>query len=172
MATRRSGSVGVGAALSYLYATLTQGGADAFVQATIATPLTNATEELCLLVREILIELPNVNPVSGGRFELTLTRKSQTAIPTLTSTYQSLITKLSRAVGVTTSGGIVWDPLPLIQYDTESGPRIVEQNIYAQFDSAATGGTNTAYVRIGYTLESISAVDRNAILVATATATA
>lgn len=169
MATK---NVGVGQQLSYLYATLTQGGADAFVQATIATPLTSATSESCLLVREILIEWPGVNPVSAGSFELALTRKSQSAMPLLTSTYQSLILKQMRRTGIVTSGGFIFEALTRIGYDTDNGPRIVESNIYAQFDSNATGGTNTAYMRIGYTLENISIEDRNAILVSTSTAAA
>lgn len=171
MATK---SAGVGLALSFLYSgAITQGSADAFKEVTVATPLSAgaASAELCLVVREILIQWPNVNPVSGGNFELTLTRKSQTGMPTPTSTFQSLILKRAKFFGIVTSGGIAWDGTEYLFFDTERAPRIVESNIYAQLDSNGTGAANTAYMRIGYTLESISEADRNSILVATATAT-
>lgn len=171
MATRRN--AGTGLILSYLYSgAIVQGSADAFKEATVATPITATSTDLCLVVREILVEFPAINPVSAGRYEVSITRKSQTAIPTLTATYQSLITKLQRTTGVTTSGGIIWDSLPLIQFTEEQAPRIVESNIYVQFDSNGTGAANTAYVRIGYTAQPISAEDRNTILVNTATAAA
>lgn len=150
--------------LSYLYGTMTQGGADAFVQASIATPLANASG-FAATVREIVIEWPRISVAASVNMELALTRKTLAAMPNITE--KSLIQKWKYAVDMATSGAI-FNPTGVLinQYADDVAPLIVESTIYCQLDSNATTLTGTAYIRIGYTLDKIADVDRLNIIAA------
>jgi hypothetical protein len=144
------------AALSYLSAVLVQGGADAFIQAQIATALSGA-DGIAFRLREILLTASPAQAASAS-FEFSLTRKSFAAMPTLVE--KSLITRFSRAASFTTSGLFIVDTTLRIPYSEDDAPIIVEDPLYAQIDTATTGAAGTFYVRLGYTQEKISAVDR------------
>jgi len=147
--------------LNYLYATLTESAADVFVQATIATPV--AGTGFAGVVREIVVAWPRPNIVAAANAEIALTRKTLTAMPDIDE--KSLIFKRKRYIELGTQGAF-FDPdgVQVLQYTDEQAPVIVEPNWYCQFDSAASGIALVAKIRIGYTLEKISEVDRLSII--------
>lgn len=147
-------------ALSYLSATLTQGGADAFAQTTIATALSGQTKTAYLL-REICWEFTGVfgfHRADASEISLSLTRKSFAAMPTLLE--KAIISKWKRTFGYATSGFAAGDTVIRVPFDADEAPIIVEDPIYAQIDSTATTEVNVVVVRLGYQLVNISEVDR------------
>lgn len=156
--------------LAYLYATLTQGSADAFVQAAIATPFTGVNN-LAGRVKEILIEwgtstqglVPAISATS--RAEATISRKSLAAIPDITA--PSLVIKQVRTTALSTNGGAFdGDGVHQILYTDANAPIMAEANWYAQLDSNNSGIVNVTKVRIGYELVEITTEDKNAIIAA------
>lgn len=143
-------------ALSYLYCTLTQGSADAFVQSQISTALTGLTTS-CYRLRELLIQ-GAIPQAASASWEITLSRKSMAAMPTILE--PSVIHRWSRQASFTTSGLALVESTIRIAWTEEEAPIIVEDPIYAQLDTATTSASNTVYLRLGYVLESISQVDR------------
>lgn len=150
-------------ALRFLYATLTQGSADAFIQANMATALSGQTKT-AYRVREILIEWgvagssQGQGVFNGGVWELCLTRKTQAAMPVITD--KSVIAKFKRASAITTSGASILDTISRYVYSEDDDLIIVEDPVYWQLDTAGTALTNVAQVRVGYQEVSISEVDR------------
>lgn len=144
------------AALSYLTATLTQGSADAFIQAQISTALSGQTK-VCYRLRELLIQGPQAHGASVTQ-ELSLTRKSFAAMPTALE--KSLIHRWSRSASFTTSGLTMVESTIRLLWGEDDAPIIVEDPIYAQYDSATTSAASTIYIRLGYVTDSISEVDR------------
>lgn len=148
--------------LQYLWGSALQSGADAFVQAAIATALNNVSG-IAYSIKEIMFELPNLINASGSR-ECSLTRKSMAAMPLITE--KSLITKFKQGEAFTTSGSIINDVIVRQTFDSpDQELLIVEDPIYFQFDTAAVG-TNTGYVRIGYVQQKISDLDRVSLIAA------
>lgn len=156
--------------LSYLYATLTQGGADAFVQASIATPFTGISTGLAGRVKEILMEFGTstqgaVAISATSREEVALTRKSLAAIPDITA--PSLVVKVAKATNLSTNGGgIDTDIVHQILYTDENAPLMAESVWYAQLDSNNTAVVNVVKLRIGYEIVNISEETRLGIIAA------
>lgn len=156
--------------LSYLYATLTQGGADAFVQATIATPFTGFDAGVGARVKEILIEYGTstqgtVAISATSRQEVAITRKSLSAIPDISA--PSLVLKQAKATNLSTNGGGVdVEMVRQVLYTDENAPLMVEANWYAQLDSNNTAVVNVARIRIGYEVVKVPEVQRLAIIAA------
>jgi len=69
-------------ALAYVVGSVTQGSADAFAEAEIATALSGQTSR-AFRVREIMVEFPAFTTTASS-IELTLTRRSMSAIPLIT----------------------------------------------------------------------------------------
>jgi len=147
-----------------LVATITQGGADAFVQATMETALTGQTKQ-AYKVLEIQIENANANSIFFGagvaeEWEIALSRRSKAAIPEISdvdvikkfkfgTTYQTAVGQ-----GVQPDGILLWQPPAGLE------PIVVEDPLYIQLDSNATGLTHSAIVVVTYELVTISEVDR------------
>lgn len=145
-------------ALKYLWTSLVQGGNDAFVQAQIATGLFGQTKT-AYRVREIITEWSGtLGAGNAAQYEFALTRKSFAAMPVLTD--KSLIVKTKRIGSFTTSGQAVIPQIERIIYSDLDNLLIVEDPVYAQLDSNASGATNTLLVRIGYEIVTLSDVDR------------
>lgn len=145
-------------ALSFLPFTLTQGSADAFIQASIATALTGLTKTA---YRMALLEFEVPSIWNDGRdLQLSLTRKSYAAMPTSMVLEKSNIFYWRRFVSLTTSGAAMYDRVLRFTWTDDDAPIIVEDPIYAQLDSAATTASNVVYGRIGYWQDTISEVDR------------
>ena len=143
-------------ALAYIVGTVTEGSADAFTQAEIATALSGQTAR-AFRIREILFETPIITP-DASNFELVLSRRSQSSMPNITD--RNVIAKLKVAKSMTTSGAVVQQIVQRLQFDEDDNLLIVEDPIYFCIDSATTSAALVGYVRIGYELVNINANDR------------
>lgn len=152
--------------LKWLFGTLTQGGADAFIQASIATPF--GVDKSVGVVKQIDFFWPRIATNAGAAVnqEFALTVKSFAAMP-VPGTDRSLLLARRRYAEMVTSGaysylgyqtllaGIDWpEDQPLI---------MAEPTWYAQFDSNSTGLTSTAYIKIGYSEDTMNDADRFAL---------
>lgn len=146
-------------ALSYLWTTLTQGSADAFIQATVSTGLFGQTK-IAYRLREILLEFSSTQGVAGtsSQWEVSLTRKSFAAMPTTLE--KSLIWKWKRSNVLVTSGMVTADTAVRVTFQESDNILVVEDPIYAQLDSNGTSATNVVYLRLGYERVAVSDVDR------------
>lgn len=145
-----------------LWATLTQGSADAFIQASIATGLTGLPT-IAYQLTELLIEFGVAGTAQGvaaasGNWEVAITRKSMTAMPVVTE--KSMIHKFKRGAAFNTSGLVIADALLRITWPENTGPVIVEDPFYAQLDTASTSATNVVELKFSYQQIKISEVDR------------
>ncbi len=70
--------------LSYLLASVTQGSADAFAEASVATAL-QGLNNVAFRVREIFFEAPPgaIRAINVLGFEASITRRTKTAMPTV-----------------------------------------------------------------------------------------
>jgi len=138
--------------------TLTQGGADAFKEAEEITGLDPSSGQGWLLKRlEVLF--PNAAGLQGlsadSAIEWSLTRDTKAAMSNLADS--DVIYQAGIFNALTTSGEIM---VPgLFTYDFPDGVLVVEPSIYAQLDSAATGLTMSAYMRLYYETVKLSEVD-------------
>lgn len=147
-------------ALSYLPFTLTQGGADAFVQASIATALTGQTK-VCYRMASLEIEFPSIAIGASADWQFSITRKSYAAMPTSPTIEKAMIHYFRRQQYAATAVGFVFDVRTMVwRWSDDDAPIIVEDPLYAQLDTATTSLTNVLYGRIGYWLDSISEVDK------------
>lgn len=150
------------AALAYLTGTATQGSADAFVEAEIATAL-QGLSNVAFRVRELLFELPNVGNATGGpNIEAAISRRSKAAMPNITD--RDVIAKIFHQANFTTSGAMNMERVRRLTFTEDDELLIVEDPVYLDVDSNATSAANTVRVRIGYERASISAVDRLTLL--------
>lgn len=146
-------------ALSYLWTTLTQGSADAFVQASMATGLQGQTKA-GYRIREVVLEGAGNSAFAqtGGTFEISCSRKSLAAMPVLTE--KSLIAKWKWINSFTTSGLAVIQQTRREVFSDADNLIVVEDPFYWQLDSNGTSVASTVYVRVGYEIVTLSEVDR------------
>lgn len=138
--------------------TLTQGGADAFVQATEATGISPSSGVVWML-RRAEIEFPQSaalqNISADCAVHVALTRDTKAAMSDLNDSDTLMVDGFFASL--TTSGQVV---IPQVLYhDFPDGILVVEPNLYAHLDSAATGLTLTAYLRLFYDEVKMSEVD-------------
>lgn len=161
MATRKQGF------LQYLYATLTQGSNDAFVQTQIATALLNVSG-VAYRLRELVIEYgaaggaSGVGTIGNAGYDVSLTTKSMSAQPNLTE--KSQLWKAKHINAFTTSGMAIFEQVYRYQWSTEDNLLIVEDPVYMQLDSNGSSASNVVYARIGYEAVSISDIDKLLIM--------
>ncbi len=147
-------------ALSYFTATLTQGGADAFIQAAIATALSGQTK-VAYRLASLEVEWPRFPQVDQANHQLSLTRKSFAAMSASMLLEKSTIFARTRQVVLATAvGTYAYDRTERFTWSDEDAPIIVEDPIYAQFDSAATALVNVCYIRLGYWQDTITELDK------------
>lgn len=147
-------------ALAYLVGAATQGSADAFVQAEVATALTGQNQR-AFRVGEILFELSTALAFNAD-LQAVLSRRSKAAMPALTD--RDVIAKWDLTTKLTTSGAVVTSRNVRFTFTEDDELLIVEDPVYLIVDSTGTGLANTVNCRIGYTSVSISAVDRLTLL--------
>lgn len=154
--------------MARITATATQGAADAFVQANIATALAGISGQ-AFKVNEITFD---ILPAATNHFpaavaalqvlEMCVSRRSKTAMPTLADA--DVIVKrrwggLGAATGFNRFDMISsWAPTGLV--------RIVEDPLYLILDSAGTTVAWTVVVSIDYEVVRISDIDRLTLLTA------
>lgn len=150
-------------ALSYLVGSATQGGADAYIEAEIATALSGNTTN-AFQVREIVIQFPRALTAGATLQDMYagLWRRTKAAFPNAND--RDVIISHGIAADISTNGGIDYNWIVRFAFSEDDQLLVVEDPIYFGFDSTGTGATSTAYVRVGYTVERISAIDRLTLL--------
>lgn len=142
----------------YRNITLTQGGADAFVQSEEITGIDPTTGRAWQLER-LELHIPQATALQGvsADFSITtsLSRDTKTAVAEVND--NDCLATMSLFGALTTSGQIVIAS-PLI-YTFQPGVLVVEPELFMQLDSAATGLTLTAYARLYYSEVKLSEVD-------------
>lgn len=141
----------------FLQITLTQGGADAFVESSVATEIIPADGEGFLLTLvEVYFALSGLEQISADSYlEWAVTRDTKAAMPLFSDTDVILVDGFANAL--TTSGEVIikgrydWVPPP--------GTILVEPLIYAQLDSGGTGQANTCYMRLHYQAVKLTEVE-------------
>lgn len=142
---------------SPLRVTLTQGGADAFVQASFATGLQSSSNNIFKLAGIAWELTGNPFDVNNANIEFSLTRRTKAAVPLLTDI--DVLFKhgwATKTAGAAYSWhlnrvGVVLLPVAL---------PIVEDTLYAQLDSAATALTNVVNLALLIEDETMSQLDR------------
>lgn len=143
-----------------LYTTLTQGSADAFVQATVQTALEGLTTTAYKINRVTLEFAQAFVGASAANYEVALTRRSKAAMPNITD--QDVMMKKALRESFTTSGMIILDGV--IEYTPAIELLVVEDYLYFQLDSNGTSVANTVYALIEYEIQRISEIDRLTLL--------
>lgn len=139
----------------YLTLTAVQGGADAFVQASVSTGII-PENGVGFKVIGMEIAFSALQAVSAD-FDITwsLSRDTKTGVTGLSD--DDIILYDGFYGSLTTSGQIL---IPgRVQYPPQEGIYIVEPTIYLQFDSTATGLTSTASMRVYYEEVGLNEVD-------------
>lgn len=144
--------------MARLVGTATQGSADAFVSASVATALSGQTSR-AFRVNFINFEFTN-RPAAGSDFEVALVRRDKTAMPT--SYDVDVICKYRQLYALTTSGAIMIDRT--WQFTPTGDLLIVEDPIYLMIDSTSTSVSNNVVISLDYELVTISEVDRLTLL--------
>lgn len=134
--------------------TLTQGGADAFVQGTIATGL-DPSDGIAFVLVGIEVVFPIPFGGTASNVQWSVTRDTKTAI----AYYDDQDCLYSDGLGtiMQTSGMRLQQLRTEVAFDR--GIFIVEPSIYAQLDSNATSAANTAYMRLHYEQQKVSELE-------------
>lgn len=141
-----------------LVITLTQGGADAFVQ---GSALTGIQARQAYRLDGLAFGFNNasllaISSAQQWNIMLTLTRRSKAALPELSDTdvifRHSLASLFLTSGAATFPGDFYWKP--------ELEVPIVEDTIYAQLDSDGVGAAMTMIVRLDVTLDTMSDIDK------------
>lgn len=140
-----------------------QGGADAYVEASINTALTGQTRQGYNVTR---ITFEGANWAFGGsgvfEYEVALSRRSKAAMPDIDD--PDVILKWAPAFRLSTSGGFQGDKI--IEFlPPDRSMIIVEDPIYLELDSNNTAGANNVIAVIEFEVITLSEVDRLSILV-------
>lgn len=131
--------------LKFLSGTVTQGSADAFAVAEMATGLANAN--LGYRVRGITVQLPG-NVEVDSDVQVQLCRRTPSALLGITD--RTLLWAFQRAISITTSGMITYERFVERWFSRDLDLLIVEDPIYFAIDSTATSLSNTATCRVYY----------------------
>jgi hypothetical protein len=148
-------------ALSYLTASATQGSADAFVQAEMATAL-SGIGNVAYRVREVLFEFSSIINGVSSDIAACIARRSKAAMPNVTD--RDVLVKIWMQVKFTTSGAQNQHQVQRLTFTEDDELLVVEDPLYLVVDSASTALSNVVYARIGYERVSISALDRLSLL--------
>jgi hypothetical protein len=147
--------------VNFLYATLTQGSADAFVQSQLSL---SQVDGFAMDLREVLIEWPRLGSAANENFEIAMTRKSFAAMPTILE--PSLVWKKKLILDFATSGLYLFaDGVMKIDFATKTH-LLVEASTFLQLDSNASTFSNVVRVRLGYDFVKISSEDRLELIAA------
>lgn len=143
-----------------LLASVTQGAADAFAQATINTGL-SAILNTGYTIKQIEYELPNTGTVATSwSQELALSRASKASMATLADDDLLFRKKFSTFVS-TAAGFVIWENVGI--YVPQGEIILIEEQIYLQFDSNASTLSGTAIMKI--TCEPIKVTDAQRIAI-------
>lgn len=155
--------------MSKISVLVTQGGADAFVEAQLPTALDGIVDR-AYRVNEISFEV--LTPPTGYPFgaaaamdlEIAITRRTKAAMPNIEDV--DLIKKFHFAAQVLTAVGAtpIFEAAPVWQPRGGQDILIVEDPLFVQVDSTATGNAFAVRVMIDYEVVAISQLDRLTLL--------
>lgn len=152
--------------LKWMFATATQGSADAFAETEFATGLSAATRT-AFRIRRIEFYLPALAEADSN-IQLVLRRNSAAAIAIAGS---AVIASIWRQSQITTSGAVIQEisgPTLTYTYAKDEEFLVVEESLFLDIDSAGTSASNAGSVRIGYETRQITENERLQIMTATA----
>jgi len=141
--------------LKFLSGSVTQGSADAFATAEIATGLANAN--LGYRVRGIQLSFPSPVEVDSD-VVIQLARRTPTAA--LSFSDRTLLWSYSRFLRLTTSGLLVYDNPIIWNIPKDMELIIVEDPIHILVDSSSTAAANAASARIYYEEVKLTALEK------------
>lgn len=149
---------------------ITEGAADAFVNTAMATALNGITRtayRLLELTAEMVVPALPMFPTGAAAvqdFELCLSRRTKAAMPVISDV--DVIQKFVRASHFATAVGYgpVFDPVLKWTPPAASRILIVEDPLYLQLDSTATGQALSFVVTLDYEVVSITELDRLTLL--------
>lgn len=148
--------------LKWLYGSVTQGGADAFVQGSITTPF--GVDKTIGVIEMIDIIWPSVSTAVAATLEWALTVKSFAAMPVLATDRSLLVYRKRQALGASVAS--YWSVMTLIagkDWPVDMPLIMAEPTLYQQFDSASTTLTQSLSIRIGYREDTMNDADRFAL---------
>lgn len=140
-----------GPLLEYLRTSVTQGAANAYVEATMPTPVAKQLN-VAMLIHEAEFSFSALDAVvDKDNAFMHLARSSQSSVLEIDD--EDCITKLTRQFEFTTSGltqhdlPVKWTPARSVIYG--------KSNLYFGFDTAGQAGAENGYCRVGYTLAEV-----------------
>jgi len=145
----------------FLYASAVQGGADAYVQSSFVTGLSGLSKT-AYRVRSIIYETARGPGAANSNFEFAISRRTKAAMPLITD--PNLLHKYKLGTEMTTSGQSNTPLVIQFNFSENEDLLIVEDPLYFEFDTQTTGLAQTAYLRIGYNVVTLSEVDRLELL--------
>jgi hypothetical protein len=131
--------------LKFLSGTVTQGSADAFATAEMATGLANAN--LAYRVRGIIVHWPGTVEVDSD-IQVQLCRRTPAALLGLAD--RTLLWLRQRQLIITTSGQTFYERVTSEFFSRDLDLLIVEDPVHISIDSTTTGLSNTAVMRVYY----------------------
>jgi len=142
--------------------TATQGSADAFVAASVATALLgNPTQ--AARVKMITLEFDRLGtPSAGINLEMCLSRYTKAAMPTIID--NDVLFKRKVIADFVTSGGGIIDSIMRQSFSEDDNLLIIEDPIYLLVDSNASSLAHVVQVAIDYELVKISSDERVQLL--------
>lgn len=139
---------------------VTQGAADAFAQGTVVTGLEGQTTQAFRIQRiEVEFDYAAIFALTAGNdIEVALSRRSKTAMPSIQDV--DVIKKFHPAFALVTSGAAQQNNI--LEFVPAPGEDIilVEDPIFLDIDSTATGIVQTALLVVTYEIVTISQIDR------------
>lgn len=154
--------------MARLTATVTQGGADAFAQAEMATALTGikGTAYLINAIRyELILPAVPVFPLNVAALQdisLALTRRTKAAMPNISDV--DVIHKWKYTGTWTTLVGSVAAFKAADVFEPKGEILVVEDPLFLQIDSTGSGAIWSAVVDVDYEVKKISDIDRLSLL--------
>lgn len=143
--------------LRWLQQSIAQGSNDAFVEQEIITGLSNVTRS-AYRIRRLEFLVPQLPGVDAANFQLALKRISTASMSLAVG--NALIAGCMRGLDFTTSGTVTQDLVIVYTYPRDEELLIVEDTLYLTLDSNATSASNTASIRIGYEVRTITENER------------
>lgn len=144
------------AATTPLVISMTNGAADAFVQGSVITGLSGRQAYNVIAVYFEFVFGAWGTPVDADNYELAISRRSKSAMPNISDS--DVIWKTANRYWQAVDGS-GWRTVSG-QYNFDREVPIVEETIYAQFDSAGSAVVSTAIVRLEVELDTMSDIDR------------
>lgn len=148
----------LGAALTPLVISATQGSADAFIQGSVLSGLSGRS---AYNLRAVSFEITGYvasSLANASEISLAITRRSKAAMPAISDS--DVLWKRQWQFKLTTSGAVFIPTMCGTDIIGLAELPLVEETLYAQLDSSTTAATLTAIIRMEVELDTMSDIDR------------